>query len=359
MVKSKDNQNKEINNKKLQCQGECKKIKAKNGNNFYKSNNPIHQNDYYKGYAPFCKQCLREKIFEKDGKTVKINSLLEVLELLDKPYIQEEYIKVLNKGKGIFDLGEYSKDVTFCYPKFRYKNSDGVNKDGFKEQNNNSDISQQINSKNFVFTDEDKQVKNDIIKLMGYDPFFNYSKIDQKFLYNELLPYLDEDTIEDGFKLSQIIQIVDNNNQIRNINEQKNKLIFDGVLENESKIKTLTAITKSISDTTNAIAKENSISVKNRADKKSGKSELTALMKKYREDGFEDAEQDYYDQNKAIGMKMVANISNGSILEQLQLDENDTNEMLFSQKELIEKLQKKVADLEEENRQLYVKLGEK
>ena len=80
-------------------------------------------------------------------------------------------------------------------------------------------------------------------------------------------------------------------------------------------------------------------------------------MKNYRELGFEDAEQDYYDQKKANGMKLVADISNKSILEQLQFDENDINDMFFTQRQLIEQLNQKVLELEEENRQLYVKLS--
>lgn len=56
-------------------------------------------------------------------------------------------------------------------------------------------------------------------------------------------------------------------------------------------------------------------------------------------------------------MKLVADISNKSILEQLQFDENDINDMFFTQRQLIEQLNQKVLELEEENRQLYVKLS--
>ena len=97
--------------------------------------------------------------------------------------------------------------------------------------------------------------------------------------------------------------------------------------------------------------------MKNRGDKSAGKSTLTYIMRDYRELGFEDAEQDYYDQNKARGMKAVADISNKNILEQLQLDENDANDMLIQQRQLLQELQERVDDLEEENRQLHVEIG--
>jgi len=83
------------------------------------------------------------------------------------------------------------------------------------------------------------------------------------------------------------------------------------------------------------------------------------MMKNLRELGFEDAEHDYYDHMKAKGMKVTADISNKSILEQLQFDENDYVSMLKEQKEIIQRLQEKIDDIEEENRQLHVELDSK
>ena len=172
MPKSKkENKNKELNNSsKLQCQGKCQKIKAKNGNNFYKSNNPAHQNKYYGGYTPICKGCLRSMCLNKDNKTVNMDGLLKVLELLDKPYIQEEYIKVLNKGKGVFDLGEYSKDITFCYPKYRYKDSDM-----FQKKEINNDKTKKIN-----------QINKDKIKQLQLFWGNGFTYDEYMFLENEL-----------------------------------------------------------------------------------------------------------------------------------------------------------------------------
>ena len=81
-------------------------------------------------------------------------------------------------------------------------------------------------------------------------------------------------------------------------------------------------------------------------------------MKEYRELGFKDAEQDYYDQCQAYGMKLVADISNKSILEQLQFDENDIHDMFFMQRQLVQELQEKILGVEEENRQLHEKITE-
>jgi len=209
---------------------------------------------------------------------------------------------------------------------------------------------------NIQLTEQDIQVKNDVIRLVGYDPFGGYSNFDQKFLYNELIAYLDEDLLDDAFKLSQILQLVNNNNQIRKIDLVISSLSNDTktLISNQGEIKSLTDTKNKIVTSTDKIAKENSISVKNRGDKSAGKSTLSYLMKQYRELNFEDAEQDYYDQNKAYGMKITTDISNKSLLEQLQLDENDYTDMINTQRQLVQEFQSRIEDLEEENRQLNV-----
>ncbi|MFC0903854.1 hypothetical protein ACFHWD_04010 [Clostridium sp. MT-14] len=337
---------------KIQCQGtSCgHRLLVRNAYNFYKSNNPIHNNEMCGGYAPICKGCLKELCMGSDNQ-ININGLMYVLKFLNKPFIKDVYLKLLN-SEGGFDLGTYLKDISFnAYTELRFSDSDDYKEENVPLNINNKDI-----DNTNIFTRKDEKVKSEVVELIGYDLFCQYSKADQKFLYNELLPYLNEETLEDSYLLSQIIQIVDNNSQIRNINIQKNKLITDGILKNAEELKKLTNIVKAISETTDKLAKENGISVKNRSDKKTGESELTSKMKEYREKGFENAEQDYYDQNKAYGMKVCADISNKSILEQLQFDENDVNEMFFSQRKRIKELQDKVMDLEEENRQLHVKM---
>lgn len=108
---------------KIQCQGNCHKLKARNSSNFFKSNNPKHNTDLYKGYAPICKQCLREMVFKNDGKSINIKGLLEVLKFINRPFIQSEYIKLINKD--VFDLGNYLKNVSLNkYLGMRFSNSD-------------------------------------------------------------------------------------------------------------------------------------------------------------------------------------------------------------------------------------------
>lgn len=82
------------------------------------------------------------------------------------------------------------------------------------------------------------------------------------------------------------------------------------------------------------------------------------MMDYLRELNFEDAEVDYYDQKKAYGMQVTADISMRAMNEQIQFDENDINEIIIEQRKLVKDMEQKILDLEEENRQLHVKINE-
>lgn len=326
---------------------------------FYKSKSPLYANNH--DHLVFCKECVLST-YESYWSMIKDvkNSVFITCLKFDLPFSESDYdgmIKqVMNDNSAhpmriyiqkINSLGGLNNGLTGFNPLFLLE--DKTAEDEKKSNDTEHDIK---------LTDQDLQVKEDVIRLIGYDPFAGYSEFDQKFLYNELISYLDEDTLEDAFKLSMILQLVNNNNQVRKIdlvianmsNDTKSLITYQG------DIKSLSATKKSIVDNIDKIAKENSISVKNRGDKKAGKSTLTYMMKNLRELGFENAEHDYYDHMKAIGMKRTADISNKSILEQLQFDENDYVTMLKEQKEIIQNLQDKIYEIEEENRQLHVNL---
>lgn len=337
--------------------------------NHYVTHSPLYANNY--NHSVFCKQCVWNTYdnYFNILKDIK-NSIYITCMKFDIPFNENDYNgmkkQLVNDNsahpmkiymKNINSLGSINNGLTGFDPKFLF-NQDNTTKDEI-----NNTLTQEVKDLeyNIQLTDQDKQIKNDVIKLIGYNPFSGYSNFDQKFLYNELISYLDEDTLEDSFKLSQVIQLVNNNNQIRKMDLVIASLSNDtkSLISNQGEIKNLSATKKTIVDNTDKIAKENSISVKNRGDKKAGKSTLTYTMKNLRELGFEEAEHDYYDHLKAIGMKHTADISTKSILDQLQFDENDYMSMLKEQRELIQKLQDKIDNIEEENRQLHVELNNK
>jgi len=203
-------------------------------------------------------------------------------------------------------------------------------------------------------TEDDLKSEEDCIRLLGYDPFLGYGVLDQKYLYNELIPYLDEDTLEDPFKIGVVIQIVINNNQIRKANMSINNLSSDNqsMVKNSKDIIALTDMTTKWNQQNDRLSKENNIALKHRGGSGSKNSTLGSLMKNLRELGFEKAEHNYYDMKKAYGMKFSADISHQSIIDIIHFDDNDKNIVFKNQREELQKLQEKELDYREEIRKL-------
>jgi hypothetical protein len=332
------------------CTHEYKKTEFYHSTSIWYSKNKI---------IPVCKKCI-EKVYneflEKFNNNVEI-AIYYICANFDF-YYDKYYVDVAIRQSAKYRnpnlIGIYFQKVNSL------KDIKSFNFSDSKITSENTDLSMdKINSiqLDVEFDKEDEKNKSDVIRLMRYDPFEGYSKFDQKFLYGELVPYLDEDMLDDEYKLSQIIQILNNNNQIRKIDLCMNQMAgnSESLKSSAGDLKLLSSIKKSIVEGNDKIAKENSISVKNRGDKKTGNSTLGGMMKKYRELGFE-AEQDYYDMKKAYGMKRAADVSHKSILEQWQFDENDIDDMFKEQRSLLLELQSERDDLKEENRLLKVKV---
>lgn len=179
-----------------------------------------------------------------------------------------------------------------------------------------------------------------------------YPEEDRRFLFNQLSPYLeDDDVADDAFKLSQILQIVDNNKQIRQCDV---KIANLDPVKDATNIKTLNNIKKDLVASNDKIAKENEISVKNRSNKDVGKSTLTYLMRDLRNKDFDRAEADYYDQLKSVGTQWAVDVSQKALLDHCLFDENDKKEVYETQLKLIESLNRELDDKKEQVRQLLI-----
>ena len=208
--------------------------------------------------------------------------------------------------------------------------------------------------KEVKWSKQDSQNRDYAIEIIGYDPFDEYPEQDRKFLFNQLAPYLDdEDSVDDAYKLSQILQIVDNNKQIRVCDKRIANL---DPVKDASDIKALNAIKKDLVASNDKIAKENEISVKNRSNKDVGKSTLTYLMRDLREKNFDMAEADYYDQLRGEGTQWAISVSQKALLDHCLFDENDKKEVYETQIKLIDDLYRDLDDKKEQVRQLLLQV---
>lgn len=315
----------------------------------------VVQNSLYKandGYSNVCTYCcddyfarMRDKY--KDEKMALLMTCAE----MGWFFSESTYIKMKEKDSQDIRLGDYvkrlnlsqNKDLTFV----DYVIS-SINNEQFLRSK--EEINQQMENE---WTKEELKNKNEVLEVVGYDPFAGYQNADRRYLFNELVKYLDDDVIDDSYKLSQIIQIVNNNNQIR----QYDLLIAQLKPLTDSKdIQMLNDLKGKLVVANDKIAKENEISVKNRSNKDIGKSTLTYLMKDLRQKNFEKAEADYYDQLKSEGTRWAMELSVNAIQKNAYFDENDYNEIKDIRRELVDKLQSQVDNLMEDKRKLLLEI---
>jgi hypothetical protein len=208
-------------------------------------------------------------------------------------------------------------------------------------------------------SDLDRRNQEDVIRMVGYDPFENENPADKKGLYNTLVDFLDESTLEDSFKLPTVIEIVKSFNQIDKINQALAIMTADigNVANSVGGVKSLFEAKDKMYRALLALAKDNGISVNHANNKSKGAGTLSGIIKQLQEKGFMEVEVNLFDIETCEGMKQVADISNQSILKQLQFDENDYTFMLNEQRALLQEIQNKNIILEEENRLLKIKIA--
>lgn len=364
---------KEVKKKKCPICGNEKSIAT----GFYKSSSPMFSLDKC---VPICISCVKKEVINENG-TVNENKLKTMCQRLDKPFYSDELDSAFLQQKR--ENGYLSDDeVAKCGEKivgFYFKNINTLRqnkdksfadseKDGFihktvnviaqnkKEQTlqrysditGNEKSTCKQNEKLIVWSDQDKQNKQYAIEVVGYDPFEEYPEEGRKFLFNQLSPYLEDDSnADDAYKLSQILQIIKNNYQIDICDKKMSQL--DPLKDAES-IKTLSDIKNKLVQSNDKIAKENEISVKNRSNKDAGKSTLTYLMRDLREKDFDKAEADYYDQLRGVGSQWATDMSIKAIKENGIFDENDKKEIYEMQLDMISALNKEVDELKEKIR---------
>ena len=298
-------------------------------------------------YVPLCKNCVNE-IFDSLSRKYNDNRIATILccHMLDIPFYHSLYDSI-NINNNTFSMGLYLRQINGKQYQFKNFCNTLLDKELMKSS---SQIQQE---KEVKWNKDELQNKNDAIKTIGYDPFEGYSEVDRRFLFNELVYYFDDDIADDTYKLSQIIQIVNNNNQIRNYDVLISKL---DPIKDAGDIKNLNAMKSNLVGSNDKIAKENEISVKNRSNKEIGKSTLGYLQRKLRELDIPKAEANYYDQLRSEGTQWAIDMSHKSVLANALFDENDKQEIFTKQREKLLKTQQLLDDEIEKTRLLQAEL---
>lgn len=317
---------------------------------FYKSQSIMYKgND---GYVPICVSCLKKRLEELTARFGERTAMITICHYMDVPFYYAVYDSVRMQDSGTLSIGMYMRQMNNKqYTGRSFINTLLDKKELAIDESTFEEIKERTRWKN-----SEHRNKNNTIEIIGFDPFEGYTEDQRRFLFNNIIGYLDEDGIEeDNYKISQIIQLVINNYQITQLDIAIAKL---DMMTQANDMRVLQSSKKALVDANDKIAKENGISVRNRKDDNANKSGFTGLQKRLRELNIKEAEVNFYDQLKSEGTQWAANMSLKAIKENGFFDENDYKDMMESQYLMIHDLQGKIDDIEEQNRLLLIENDE-
>ena len=204
-------------------------------------------------YVPLCKDCINEMFDAYEKKYGTNSACIFMCYKMDVPYYYSLYDSIVTNN-NTFSLGLYLRQMNNKQYQYQDFSQSILQKEVGKTKDDNE------KAKEIKWSKSDTQNRDYAIEVIGYDPFVGYPEEDRRFLFNQLSPYLeDDDVADDAFKLSQILQIVDNNKQIRQCDV---KIANLDPVKDATNIKTLNNIKKDLVASNDKIAKENEITVK-------------------------------------------------------------------------------------------------
>ena len=337
------------------CCGEKKKKTS-----FYISTDPFNG----VGINPFCKLCI-EKIARnynertKEYGEVTKTSLCNALERIDSPYLESLWESSYNE---VHDptLKQPKTNVWSAYIKnVRLPQYNGLRwRDGdlFKKSESNVDVDLSV-SQEYIAPDVAEELeknRKDVIRLIGYDPFEKELPEDQPLLYSQTIGYLDmSGNNDDMMRISSVITIVRGYLQLQKLDDMIAKAMTNAFKNgNSGEIKGYLDAKQKIGSTISQLAEQSCISLKHNKNSSKGENTWTGKVRIMKEMNLREAEVNIFDAETAAGLAQVADISNASILKQINLDENDYVQMLSEQKRMIEKLNKRANEAIEKSRLL-------
>jgi len=311
---------------------------------FYKlTYSPDHKgND---SYAHICVDCVKEEFIRLSKRYSDKFATIVICAKLNVPFYRSLYESV-HRSQDAFSFGHYIRQTNnkqYSGKTFALTLYDGELEVTKKES---EEAAEELSETNWSV--DERRAKNEVITMMGYDPFDGYAPKIRKKLFTELLGYLDDDELlSDNYKLAQIIQVINNNLQINQYDVAISRL---NPSKDVDEIRELNKIKKELVASNEKIAKENGISVKGRGDQKAGKGTLTGLMRDMREKDIESAEVNFYNQLISPASRWAADISMQAMIDNIQLDENDINDIIEMQRSKLAEYQDENDALKEERR---------
>ena len=329
-------------------------LKEKKKSEFYVSTDPR----VLTGITSVCKDCIRKIALAWDDNRQEFGlctkqTVMAALEYIDRPFLNNlwdsSYAEWANDASQkrrhtIWDA--YIKNVSMInYRGMRWRDGDIFQtyiedaKQVAALEIGDVDNAQTLLMSQEVDNEFEKNRK-DVIRLLGYDPFEGEKLEDQPLLYSQLIGYLDSggDGNEDMMRTSSAITIVRGFLQQAKLDDKLAKVMAN-TSANPSEMKTLLDAKKSLSANISQLAEQSCLSLKHNKNASKGENTWTGKIKKMKDLNLREAEVNGFDIGTCRGMQQVLEMSDASIMRQLNLDESEWSDMVAEQREMLIKVQ--------------------
>ena len=328
----------------------CKKHKNREAH-FYVNTDPMYGETTC---TPICRECARKIALrvDKNGEEHEPTkeSVILALKYLQKPFLNTVWNASVQESENLI-AGKVKHNAWSAYIKniqmVNYLGLTFFDSDFYKEKIVYDDEKTEVNIINEhlgqdVYEDCQKN-KEDVKRLLNYDPFEQEAIEDQPFLYSQLLGLLDssEDANDDMMRTSSAISIVRGFLQQSKIDDTVAKLMSDinNIEKNSATIKTLQDSKSKITSIITNLAQDSCISLKYNKNAKKGENTWTGKLKKIKELNLREGEVNGFDMETCKAMSQVMDLSHSSILKMLSMDESEWSDMIAEQRKTIVQLQ--------------------
>ena len=323
--------------------------KPKKKDKFYFNSDPMNQSEC----SPICKDCAKKIALRVDVNGEEHEPTMESVKLalkyLNKPFLNDVWDSSLEESNNLTHArkkttvwSSYIKNIQMP----QYYGKTYSDSDFFKEKIVYDDEKTQESAENlFGKLDYDDYLKNkeDVKRLLGYDPFIQEPIMDQPLLYAQLIGMLDAggDENDDMIRNASSISIVRGFLQQSKLDNTITQLMGDikSIEKNSATIKSLQDSKQKITSMITNLAAESCISLKNNKNAKKGENTWTGKIKKLKDLNLREAEVNGFDIGTCRGMQQVLEMSDASIMKQLALDESEWSDMVAEQRKMLIEVQ--------------------
>lgn len=331
--------------------------KVKDSTKFYLDTDPRLGGN---SFTRLCRECARAIAHRRDedghDQEPTKESVIEALEYLNKPFIESLWNASIQESENMVTgkarwsaWNAYIKNVQMVqYVGMTYRDSDHIKNAKIlkpEKSKRGTSVSKMLKDHEGMDTyDSFQKNKDDVIRLLDYDPFEAELANDQPFLYAQLLMLIDsnQDQEMDMIRVSSAISITRGFLQASKLDDAISKLMCNtGDIErNSATIKSLQDAKQKVMSMITSLAAESCLSLKNSKTATRGDNTWTGRIKKIADLNLRESEINGFDIETCKAMEQVMDISNRSILRELRLDESDWSDMVAQQREVITELQR-------------------